>query len=78
MDIGMILEELRQERAQLEEAILSIERLALGRGIRRGRRPLWMAMEKSPETTTECQGRPRGSNSRNAGTHTSDAHRSGD
>ena len=30
MDIGKILEELRQERAQLEEAILSIERLALG------------------------------------------------
>ena len=30
MDISKILDELRQERAQLDEAILSIERLALG------------------------------------------------
>jgi hypothetical protein len=31
MDIQKIIEELREERTQLEEAILSIERLALGR-----------------------------------------------
>jgi hypothetical protein len=32
MDVTKILEELRQEREQLEEAILSLERLARGRG----------------------------------------------
>jgi hypothetical protein len=32
MDVSKILEELRQEREQLEEAILSLERLARGRG----------------------------------------------
>ena len=39
MDVTKILEELRQEREQLEEAILSLERLARGRGRRRGRPP---------------------------------------
>ena len=42
MDITKILEELRQEREQLEEAILSLERLAAG-GRRRGRPPAWIA-----------------------------------
>ena len=37
MDVSKILADLRQEREQLEEAILSLERLALGRGRRRGR-----------------------------------------
>ena len=46
MDISKILEELRQEREQLEEAILSLERLALGRGRRRGRPPSWMVEAK--------------------------------
>ncbi len=42
MDITKILEELRQEHSQLEEAILSLERLAAG-GKRRGRPPAWLA-----------------------------------
>jgi hypothetical protein len=42
MDITKILEDLRQERDQLEEAILSLERLAAG-GRRRGRPPAWIA-----------------------------------
>ena len=42
MDITKILEDLRQEREQLEEAILSLERLAAG-GRRRGRPPAWIA-----------------------------------
>jgi hypothetical protein len=42
MDINKILEDLRQEREQLEEAILSLERLAAG-GKRRGRPPAWIA-----------------------------------
>ena len=32
MDVAKILADLRQEREQLEEAILSLERLAMGRG----------------------------------------------
>ena len=73
MDIIKILEELRQERAQLEEAILSIERLALGRGGHQGRPPSWMVMAKSAETTTKRRGRPFGSKNKNAGAKTSGA-----
>lgn len=54
MDVSKILEELRQEREQLEEAILSLERLARGRGRRRGRPPSWMVEAKK-------RGRPIGS-----------------
>jgi DNA invertase Pin-like site-specific DNA recombinase len=55
MDVSKILTELRQEREQIEEAIMSLERLARGRGRRRGRPPAWMAeMDKK-------RGRPPGS-----------------
>jgi hypothetical protein len=55
MDVTKILTELRQEREQIEEAILSLERLARGRGRRRGRPPSWMAeLDKK-------RGRPPGS-----------------
>jgi hypothetical protein len=56
MDVNNILAELRQERERIEEAILSLERLAIGRGKRRGRPPAWMkeAQEKRP------RGRPPG------------------
>jgi hypothetical protein len=54
MDVGKMLAELRQEREQLEEAIMSLERLARGRGKRRGRPPLWMSEVKR-------RGRPPGS-----------------
>lgn len=54
MDVSKILAELRQEREQLEEAILSLERLAAGRGRRRGRPPAWMSEAKK-------RGRPPGS-----------------
>jgi hypothetical protein len=57
MDVLKILAELRQERAQIEEAILAIERLASGRGKRRGRPPAWMAAVGSPKR----RGRPPGS-----------------
>jgi hypothetical protein len=43
MDITKILEELRQEREQVDEAILTLERLVRGRGRRRGRPPAWLA-----------------------------------
>jgi hypothetical protein len=59
VDVTKILEELRQEREQLEEAILSLERLALGRGRRRGRPPAWM-------TEARKRGRPVGSKNKPA------------
>lgn len=40
--VEKILAELKAERQQMEEAIVSLERLALGRGKRRGRPPSWM------------------------------------
>ena len=40
MDVTKILAELKSERVQIEEAIVSLERLARGRGRRRGRPPL--------------------------------------
>ncbi|MDX1983113.1 MAG: hypothetical protein SFV51_22770 [Bryobacteraceae bacterium] len=49
MDVNKMLQELREEREQIEEAILSLERLARGRGKRRGRPPSWLAeMKKVP------------------------------
>lgn len=46
MDVTKMLSELRQEREQIEEAIITLERLARGRGKRRGRPPAWMAEAK--------------------------------
>lgn len=37
-----MLDELKTERAMIEESILVLERLASGRGRRRGRPPKWM------------------------------------
>ena len=54
MDVQKILTELKEEREQLEEAIISLERLARGRGKRRGRPPSWMQEAKK-------RGRPPGS-----------------
>ena len=54
MDLTKMLAELRQEREQIEEAIMSLERLARGRGKRRGRPPAWMSAMKR-------RGRPPGS-----------------
>jgi hypothetical protein len=60
MDIGNILTELRQEHAQITEAIMSLERMAAGQGKRRGRPPAWM-VAASQEITTKRRGRPPGS-----------------
>ena len=49
-----MLADLRQEREQIEEAILTLERLSRGRGKRRGRPPAWMSALKR-------RGRPPGS-----------------
>jgi hypothetical protein len=49
-----MLADLRNEREQIEEAIVTLERLAQGRGKRRGRPPAWMSAIKR-------RGRPPGS-----------------
>ncbi|MBZ5726668.1 MAG: hypothetical protein LAP87_16915 [Acidobacteriia bacterium] len=56
MDVTKILADLKEERQQIEEAILSLERLARGRGKRRGRPPAWLS-----EATGKRRGRPPGS-----------------
>ena len=52
MDVNKILEELRDEREQIEEAILSLERLAAG-SKRRGRPPLWIQQAQRLEPESE-------------------------
>jgi len=56
MDVSKILAELKAERTQIEEAIVSLERLAMGRGKRRGRPPAWIS-----EVMPKRRGRPPGS-----------------
>jgi hypothetical protein len=43
MDISKMISDLRQEREQIGEAIIALERLATRSGKRRGRPPAWMA-----------------------------------
>jgi hypothetical protein len=64
MDINKILVELRLERQQLEEAILSLERLAAGGAKRRGRPPAWLAKIKDEPIEKRRRGRPPGSKNR--------------
>lgn len=70
MDVSKILADLRVERQQIEEAILSLERLARGRGKRRGRPPSWLS-----EVTAKRRGRPPGSKNKvtPTGTNSKDA-----
>ena len=62
MDVSKILAELQAERAQIEEAIVSLEKLARGRGTRRGRPPAWMSEGEAPKR----RGRPPGSKNKPA------------
>jgi len=56
MDILKIIAELHAERAAIDEALLTLQRLARTRGNRRGRPPAWMALVRgsspSPERRT--------------------------
>ena len=54
MDVGKVLAALRQERAQIEEVIVNLERLEQSRDRRRGRPPAIL-------TAARKRGRPRGS-----------------
>ncbi len=57
MDINKMLVEMKVEREQLDEAIMTLQRLARDRGKRRGRPPAWMSQIKR-------RGRPPGSKNR--------------
>jgi hypothetical protein len=63
MDVNKMLVDLRREREQIEEAIVTLERLALGRGRRRGRPPAWMSQIEAPKR----RGRPPGSKNKTGG-----------
>jgi hypothetical protein len=52
MDVLKMLSDLRREREQIDEAIVTLERLAQGRGKRRGRPPSWMKEIKSAVSDT--------------------------
>jgi hypothetical protein len=62
MDVTKILAELKAEREQIEEAIISLERLARGRGKRRGRPPSWLSpSDEQVAAAPKRRGRPPGS-----------------
>lgn len=54
-DVNQMLADLRQERKQIEEAILGLERLAASRG-GRGRPPAWLV---NPRKGLDPGGGPR-------------------
>jgi hypothetical protein len=61
MDVRQILEQLTQERDQLNEAILSLESLVAGQGRRRGRPPARLKDVSPVENETpKRRGRPAG------------------
>ena len=57
VDVHRILSELRTERELVVDAIMNLERLAYGRGKRRGRPPKWLT--EGREQTKRGPGRPR-------------------
>jgi hypothetical protein len=60
MDIAKMLAELRQERVAIEEAIVTLERLARGQGKRRGRPPAWMSALKEKPAAAPAAKKRRG------------------
>jgi hypothetical protein len=67
MDLNEILEQLREERAQIDEAIIVLERMQLGRGRRRGRPPKWVQEAKVDlPAPSKRRGRPRNDSSADA------------
>lgn len=68
IDVAKILAELKEEKEQLEQAISTLERLAAGRGPRRGRPPSWMS-----EAAPKRRGRPPGSKNKAASTEETSA-----
>ena len=64
-----MLQELRSEQEAVEQAIITIERLALGRGRPRGRPPAWMAAAQKGQAAAPVKrrGRPLGSKNKKVG-----------
>ena len=58
MNLNKILAELRQEREQIDEAIVSLERLAAGSGPRRGRPPRWLQAHKGTSRPVPTKEKP--------------------
>jgi hypothetical protein len=59
MQTEKMLAELRTERDQLDEAILTLERLAAARGRRRGRPPAWMSQIKRRKRPPGSKNKPK-------------------
>src|SRR5581483_9518881 len=59
MDINRMLSELREERENIEQAILVLERIAQGSGKRRGRPPKWMAAIETGEVADGTETAPK-------------------
>ena len=55
MDVNKILADLRLEREQIEDAIISLERLSQRRGKRRGRPPSWMKEAEDRRQTRSAE-----------------------
>ena len=60
MDINKMLTELREERERIDEAILTLERLARSRGQRRGRPPAWLKEVPDSELDIGAEQEPNG------------------
>jgi len=54
-----MLAELRADRDQIDLAILVLERLATGRGKRRGRPPAWMTLVKRRGRSPGSKNKPK-------------------
>jgi hypothetical protein len=64
VDIEGILKQLRLRREQVEQSIITLERLQLGGGPRRGRPPKWLQEANQAEGAPKRRGRPPGSGKR--------------
>jgi hypothetical protein len=62
MNLEKMLTELREEREGVEQAIFTLERLASGRGKRRGRPPAWMKAVKRRGRPPGSKNNPKNSN----------------
>jgi hypothetical protein len=60
MNISAVLEELRNERDQIEAAIIALKQIARARGNRRGRPPKWLVVGRNG-VQPKRRGRPPGS-----------------
>lgn len=65
MNVSTLLDELKEQRARLDEAILAFERIAVGGAKRRGRPPAWLLASKN-EAPVKRRGRPPGSKNKTA------------